>query len=112
MRRIKRNVLEVYNAEETLLFCVEEQNKNGVFQMKIQGRITNEVAYELEDELWAVLLSCKQVEVELSEVTYMASAAAKALLSAVQMAEEKEDITLRIFGACGAVQELLNEVGV
>lgn len=112
MRRIKRNVLEVYNAENILLFCIEEQNKDEIFRMKVQGRITNEVAEELEDELWSVLLSCKCVELDVSEVTYMASAAAKTLLSAMQMSEERNGGSLQVCGASGAVSELLNEVGV
>lgn len=112
MRQVKQNVLEVCKEDAEVIFCMDESWKDEIFEIKLRGSLTNEATYEFEDELLAALLACRKIEVDFSEVTYLASGAVQALLLAQQITEEQGNATLILKNVSGKACELLQEVGV
>ena len=112
MRQVKQNVLEVCKEDAEVIFCMDESWEEEIFKIKLRGSLTNETAYEFEDELLAALLAFRKVEVDFSEVTYLASGVVQALLLAQQIAEEQGNVSLDLKNVSGKVGELLQEVGV
>lgn len=111
MRRIKNNILEICGVDSEVIFSMEEDLKNGVFVIKLHGEIKNEVAYEFEDELMAVLLVCKKVELDFRNVSYVASMALNTLLKAQQMIDERKNVSMSITGVSDNVLKELKKAG-
>lgn len=94
-RRMKGNKLEILCGEEVILSLSEKMIENEM-HIVVSGEIRNEVAHEFEDELMAAFSVCKVVKVNMSEVTYIASIAMKALLSVQQMIDEDDEAMMII----------------
>lgn len=111
MRRIKNNIIEICGADLEVVFSMEEEFENGVFTIKLCGEIKNEVAYEFEDELLAVILACKKVELDFENVSYVASMALKTLLLAQQMIDERKNVSMTITGVSDNVLKEFRKAG-
>lgn len=111
MRRINNSILEILGSDSKVIFAMEESLKNGVFILKLRGEIKNEVAYEFEDELLAVLLACEKVELDFEKVSYVASMALKTLLLAQQMIDERKNVSMTITGVSDNVLKEFKKAG-
>ena len=77
----------------------------------VTGEIKNEVAHEFEDEIMAAFSVCRNIKLDLSKVTYIASIAMRALLSLQQIIDENEGSSLIITSMSPEVKEAFDVSG-
>lgn len=111
MRQITNGRIEVTDNESGTIYVMEERLKESTCFVTVRGELRNEFAYEFEDEITALLLTCQSVELDLSEVTYLASKAMQVLLFVKHMTEKNEDTQIRITGCSAAVRTAFSEAG-
>lgn len=111
MRKMNGDILEIYDKKENLMMSLEESLKNNVFNIKVKGEVTNEVAHDFEDEIMAALSVCKNIEVDMSETTYIASLTLKSLLSVQQIIDTIDDASLVFYNLSAQVKEIFEESG-
>lgn len=111
MRRMNGDVLEIYDNKENVLMTLEESVKGNVFDIKVNGEIRNEVAHEFEDEIMAALSVCKNIEIDMSKTTYIASLTLKSLLSIQQIIDTMDDTSLVFYNLSSQIKEIFEESG-
>ena len=109
-RRMNGDTLEIF-ISDNLVMSLSEKLIDGKINIKVSGEILNEVAHEFEDELFAAFSVCKDVKIDLSNVTYIASIALSALLSVQQIIDEREYSTLVISGLSSEIKEIFETSG-
>lgn len=110
VRRMNGNTLEILN-DETLLISLSEKLVDNEMHISVSGELRNEVAHEFEDELMAAFSVCNVVKLDLSEVTYIASIAMRALLSVQQIVDENDNGAFVITGISSQVKEVFESSG-
>lgn len=110
IRRMNGDKLEICVNEEVVLSFTEKV-EDGVMYMKVSGDIRNEAAHDFEDEIMAAFSFCRTVRIDMSEVTYIASFALKALLSIQQIIDENSEASLVIEKLSPAAKEMFAESG-
>lgn len=109
-RRMNGDKLEICINDEVVLSFTEKV-ENGVMYMKVSGDIRNEAAHDFEDEIMAAFSFCTAVRIDMSEVTYIASFALKALLSIQQIIDENNAAGLVIENLSPVAKEMFVESG-
>ncbi len=110
VRRVNGDTLEVLNGDKVVI-ALSEKLVDGAMHIAVSGELKNEVAHEFEDELMAAFSVCNEVRLDLSEVTYIASIAMRALLSVQQIVDENEDASLVITDLSDEVFETFEASG-
>ena len=112
MRRVNNNVLEICDENnEMILSIAEEINPQGKMIITLNGEVRNEVAHEFEDEIMAALSVCKNIELNMKNVSYIASMALKCLLSIQQMIDEMNGSSMVLTNVSQEVMTILKESG-
>ncbi len=109
-RRMNGNVLEIVN-DDGVIIALSETMVDKEMHITVSGKLKNEVAHEFEDELMAAFSVCDVVKLDLSNVTYIASIAMRALLSVQQIIDENDKLSLVINNLSKEVKELFEESG-
>ena len=110
-RRMRGNALVISDESGKELLCIKETAENGCMNFSLVGELRNEIAYEFEDELCAVLTVCHNVRVDLSKLTFIASAGLHTLLHTQQMTDEMPDGKLIISGISEQVMTVFESSG-
>jgi anti-anti-sigma factor len=71
-RRINNCTLELLDGENELVLSVFEFLRGDVMVIELKGKIRNEIAHDLEDEIDAASFACSSLEIDLGNVTYIA----------------------------------------
>ena len=112
IRRVNNNVLEICDENnEKILSIAEEMNNQGKMIITLDGEVRNEVAHEFEDEIMAALSVCKNIELNMKNVSYIASMALKCLLSIQQMIDEMNGSSMVLNNVSAEVMRILKESG-
>ncbi len=111
MQRINKGVIEVLDDNLKVIYVMEERVEDDTGFMKLRGELRNEAVFEFEDELMALLLTCRKVELDLSEVNYLASRTMKSFLMARQMLLETGASELMITKISEKVRRVFQETG-
>lgn len=111
IRRMNNNILEICDENNEVILSFTEQFIEGEINISISGKITNEVAHDFEDEVMAAFTVCKNIVLDFSNVTYIASFALKALLSIQQMIDEDEKSRMILTNVSEEVMGILKESG-
>ncbi len=109
-RRMNGDTLEILNGD-TVILSVCEKLADDEMHIEVSGEIKNEVAHEFEDELMAAFSVCNVVKLDLSQVTYIASLALRALLSVQQIIDENDASSLVITNLSAEVREAFETSG-
>ena len=109
IRRMNGNTLEIVNGSETVISLTEKM-VDGEMHIQVKGELKNEVAHEFEDELMAAFSVCGVIKLDLSEVTYIASIAMRALLSIQQIIDEN-NASLVISKVSSEVKQIFETAG-
>lgn len=109
-RRMNGDTLEILNGDAVVLSVCEKLEENEM-HIAVAGEIKNEVAHEFEDELMAAFSVCNTVRLDLSQVTYIASLAMRALLSVQQIIDENDASSLVITKLSAEVREMFETSG-
>ena len=92
------------------ILSIKERMENRVAVFSLQGELLNEIAYELEDEISAMLTVCTDVRIDLSGLDFIASKGIQVLLQAQKEIERKKG-TLTLSGASEEVLEIFETNG-
>lgn len=111
IRRMNGKVLEICDEKENLIMSVAESLKNSVISISVSGEIRNDVAHEFEDEVMAAFSVCPVIEIDLSQTTYIASLALKALLSVQQIVDETDGTSMTVLNLSPEVKRIFEESG-
>lgn len=91
MRQMKDDTLVITGEDGEAVFSIREKILNDCMLFELSGELKNEIAYEFEDELEAVLTVQHRVRIDLSRVTFIASAGLHTLLHAQQFVDKTAD---------------------
>lgn len=91
-RQVNGNILIIINEKDEVLLSIKEEMEDDAMVISIIGDLKTEVAHEFEDELMALIISCKSIIIDFSEVDFISSIGMRALLSAQQLADEMGNI--------------------
>lgn len=109
---MNNHVLEIYNEDDKLLLSIgEEVIEETTMLITVTGEITNEVSHEFEDEVMAALSVCKNLKLDFSKVTYIASMALKSLLYIQRIIDDMPDSAMLLINVSPQVMAILNETG-
>lgn len=111
MRRVNSNILEICNEKNEVILSLAEELVDKTLQVKLCGMISNDVAVELEDEIMAALSACCCIQLDFEEVTYLAGAALKSLLSIQQIIDEMDSAQMKLVRVPPMVLEVFKEAG-
>lgn len=110
-RKMQDNALVISDESGNELLCIKETAENGCMNFCLVGELRNEIAYEFEDEITAVLTVCHSVRVDLSGLTFIASAGLFTLLHAQQITDKMTDGRLVISGISEQVMSAFESSG-
>lgn len=109
-RRMNGDILEVF-ADGVLVMSLSEKIKENEMLIEITGELRNDIAHEFEDELMAAFSVCRNIRLDLSGATYIASLSMRTLLSVQHLVDEKEDSSLVISGLSDEIREIFSDAG-
>ncbi len=110
-RKISGGELGLYIDGENVL-SIKETVSDAVMYIKLKGEIFQEISNDFEDEIMAAYCACKQLVIDLSEVTYMASQAMAVLLSVQQIVDEDEEALLKFVNLSEEISVIFDDVGL
>lgn len=109
-REIQKATLNVLDGNEQILSIQEIILKDKIIYV-ISGELRNNVAHDFEDEIIAGLTACDNIEIDFSQVTYIASFAMKALLDVQQIFDKQENGRLIIKNVSPKIMEEFETMG-
>ena len=110
-RKMRGSELVISDESGKELLCIKETAENGCMNFCLVGELLNEIAYEFEDEISAVLTVCHNVRVDLSGLDFIASAGLHTLLHTQQTIDEMSDGKLIISGISKQVMAAFESSG-
>ena len=112
IRQMNEDALVISEENGDVILSIREKalEDNGML-FELTGELKNEIAYEFEDELDAVLTVRHNIRIDLSGVTFIASAGLHTLLRAQQFVDGTSDGSLIISGISGEVAEIFENNG-
>lgn len=90
-RQMQDNILHILTEKGEKLLSIAESEDEEYFQIGLVGELRNEIAYEFEDELNAVLTVRNKVKIDLNGLTFVASLGLRALIHAQQLIDSDPD---------------------
>ena len=111
MRQIQGDTLVISGENGDRILSVREKKLDDCMLFELSGELKNEIAYEFEDELDAVLTVQHNIRIDLGGLTFIASAGLHTLLHAQQFVDKTSDGSLIICGISGNVAEIFENNG-
>lgn len=97
MKRIyENNSLIIRDDNGLFKLSISTETANNYSLIKVSGELNSEVSHDFEDELMAVVTVCDNIDLDFCDVTQISSLALRALLSAQQVIDERDNALLRI----------------
>jgi len=110
-RRMKDDILELLDGEENVVLSAREFLRDGTFVVQLRGRLKNELAHAVEDELSAAICAHLPLELDLHELEYLAGMGIRALMNVQQLADETEGAAFRLVNVPARLAAQLRSVG-
>lgn len=110
-RSMEDDTLVISLENGTELLRIRELREAERMSFILSGELRNEIAYEFEDELTAVLTVCRNVRIDMSRLEFISSAGLRALLNAQHMADDTAGCRLIISGISDNVKKIFEENG-
>lgn len=110
-RSMENDTLVISLENGTELLRIRELREAERMSFILSGELRNEIAYEFEDELTAVLTVCRNVRIDMSRLEFISSAGLRALLNAQHMADDTAGCRLVISGISDNVKKIFEENG-
>lgn len=110
-RKMNNGTLQISDAKDNIILSITEKVEDGRMDVTLEGKIQNDVSFEFEDEITAALMVCKNVRLDFSKVTYIASDALDFLLKAQRMVEKNDDSEMVLVKVSAEVMKILKETG-
>lgn len=110
-RSMEDDTLVISLENGTELLRIRELREAERMSFILSGELRNEIAYEFEDELTAVLTVCRNVRIDMSRLEFISSAGLRALLNAQHMADDTAGCRLVISGISDNVKKIFEENG-
>jgi anti-anti-sigma factor len=112
MKRINNSdSLIIYDDNGNTLLKIRADFNSDVMIMKIDGNLSADVSHDFEDELFAILTVADKIDIDLENVGYISSVSLRALLSAQQILDEKDNSRLRLINMTKEVYKTFKEQG-
>lgn len=110
-RQMKNNALIISNENGEVIFSIMEKVLNDCMLFELSGELKNEIVYEFEDELNAVLTVQHRVRIDLSKLTFIASAGLHTLLHGQQFVDQTPDGNMVICGLNSNIAAVFEDNG-
>ena len=110
-RVIEDDCLILENTESGETIRIRESIEEGRARLQPEGRLTQEMAQDLEDELTSMVLMCRHVTIDLTEVRYISNSVIHTILK-IQHMMDSQDKTLKISGVGDSIWTRFAEMGL
>lgn len=110
-RTYEKNSLIIRDNNGDFKLGISTKNDNNSSLIKVSGELSSDVSHDFEDELMAVVTVSDNIDLDLSDVTKISSVALRALLSAQQVIDEKDNASLRLLNMKKEVLSFFEEKG-
>ena len=111
-RKVTENTIQLTENNIPILIITEQINED-VIVFNINGTLKNNLVYELEDELSAAVSVKKNMELDFSQLSYIASASLKMLLRIQQKLDaSNSDKVMKITHVPDNIMQVFREVGL
>lgn len=107
-RKIEGDRLILENAETGERVRIREEIADGQARIEPEGRLTQEMVHDLEDELTSMVLMCRLVTIDMTAVQYISSSVIHMILKIQHMMDE-QDKTLKISGVGDSIWSRFQE---
>ena len=88
-RTMKDDLLVLTNPETGEQVEIRETIEGGEAVITPSGRLTTEMTHDLEDELTAMALSCRRIEIRMQEVAYISNSVIRMILQVQHMVDAR-----------------------
>lgn len=110
-RKIEGDCLVLENAENGECIRIREVIADGQARIEPEGRLTQEMVHDLEDELTSMVLMCRHVTIDMTAVRYISSSVIHMILKIQHMMDDQDKI-LKISGVGDSVWSRFQDVGL
>lgn len=110
-RKIEGDRLILENTETGERVRIREEIADGQARIEPEGRLTQEMVHDLEDELTSMVLMCRLVTIDMTAVQYISSSVIHMILKIQHMMDE-QDKTLKISGVGDSIWSRFQETGL
>ena len=110
-RKIEGDRLILENAENGECIRIREEIADGQARIEPEGRLTQEMVHDLEDELTSMVLMCRLVTIDMTEVRYISNAVIHMILKIQHMMDD-QDKTLKISGVGDEIWSRFQDMGL
>lgn len=110
-RVVNNGALEIYDADKNVILSISEKFENNSLDIKLAGSIVTEAAHEFEDELFACVVVCKNINIDFEKVNHISSMGLNTLLSLQKILDEEPNSELRLYNVSDSVYEEFKTVG-
>ena len=110
-RKIDGDRLILENAENGECIRIREEIADGQARIEPEGRLTQEMVHDLEDELTSMVLMCRLVTIDMTEVSYISNSVIHMILKIQHMMDD-QDKTLKISGVGDEIWSRFQDMGL
>lgn len=110
-RKMEGDFLVLENTGSGDRVCIRETIQDGQAWIAPEGRLTMEMAHDLEDELTSMVLMCNHVTIDMSDVRYIANSVLRTILEIQHMVDSRNG-SLRIRGVTDHLWDKFVEMGL
>ena len=110
-RKIDGDRLILENAENGECIRIREEIADGQARIEPEGRLTQEMVHDLEDELTSMVLMCRLVTIDMTEVRYISNSVIHMILKIQHMMDD-QDKTLKISGVGDEIWSRFQDMGL
>ncbi len=107
---VDANHIVIEDEDGVKILSIKEKMENRTAIFSLQGELLNEVSFELEDELSAMLTVCDNIKVEMSGLDFIASKGIQILLQ-VQKETERKNGKLTLSGVSDEIKQIFENNG-
>lgn len=90
---------------------INEKPSEHSMEYTVEGELNNDIAYELEDELIAGISVRKKLDIDMRELTYIASSGIRSLLKVQHMIDERTGYEMILRGVNPLVKDIMKKNG-
>lgn len=110
-RKLLDDTLQISHENGDVIFSVKESVIENGMLFELSGELINEIAYEFEDELNAVLTVKPYVRIDLSKLNFISSTGLHTLIQAQQLVDGIKDGRMVICGVNPYIKEVFEQNG-
>ncbi len=111
VRILENDTLNINDVSGNTILSIKETLAEGCVTFALSGALSNEIAYEFEDELNAVFSVSQNVKIDLSRLDFIASYGLNTLLKAQRHIETCPEGSMIIIGLNEKIEQVFEENG-